>query len=115
MATQPERSNRVCRATVAAPASPLHPPLEGPVAIHTYGLEAHGVTLDPLEGLTQIGATWTFADGRVSMRGVPPEDIYERVGVANPHRRRGRLLAKSRRTGEWRPGHARRMAHERLI
>ena len=45
------------------------------MVIRTLGLEAHGVTLEQLEGLNQTGATWTFADGRVSMREVRPEDV----------------------------------------
>jgi hypothetical protein len=54
-----------------------------------------GVTLEPLESLTQLGAPWTFADGRVSMREVPSEAIYAGVGVANPHRWRGRLFSRA--------------------
>jgi hypothetical protein len=95
LATQPERSNRVCGATAEARASPLHPPLEGPVVLRTHGLEAHGVILEPLEGLTPLGAPWTFADGRVWRREVPPEDIYAGVGVANHHRRRGQLFSRA--------------------
>ena len=87
LATQPERSNRVYRATAEALASLLHPPREGPVVIRTHGLEAHGVTLELLEGLTLLGALWTFADERVWRREVRPEDIYEGVGLGNPHRR----------------------------
>ena len=58
METQPERSSLVCglcRSTVEELASPLHPPLDGPVVIRTHVLEAHGVTLEPLEGSTPIG------------------------------------------------------------
>ena len=93
--TQPERSNRVCGTTAEALALPLHPPPEGPVVIRTHGLDAHGVTLEPLERLTQLRAPWTFADARVSRREVPPEAIYAGVGVANPHRRRGRLFSRA--------------------
>jgi hypothetical protein len=95
LATQPECSNRVCGATAEALASPLRTPPEGPVVIRTQGLEAHGVILEPLESLTQLGAPWTFADGRVSRREMPPEAIYAGVGVANPHRRRGRLFSRA--------------------
>jgi hypothetical protein len=42
--------------------------------IRTHVLEAHGVTLEQLEGSTQIGATWTLADGRVWMRELRPEE-----------------------------------------
>jgi hypothetical protein len=78
MAIQPERSKLVCGlcgATAEELASPLHPPLEDPVVIRTHVLEAHGVTLAHLEGSTQIGATWTLADGRVWMREVRPENV----------------------------------------
>jgi hypothetical protein len=53
--------------------SPLHPLLDGPVVIRTHLLEAHKVTLDQLESSTQIGTTWTLADGRVWMRELRPE------------------------------------------
>jgi hypothetical protein len=85
LATQPQRSNRVCGPAAEAFASPLHPPPEVPVVIRTQGLEAHGVTLEPLEGLTQLWASWTSADGRVSRCEVQPEAIHAGVGVANPH------------------------------
>jgi hypothetical protein len=78
MATQPERSRWVCglcAATAAELASPLHPPLEEAMVIRTHVLEAHGVTLEQLQGSTQIGATWTLADGRVWMRELHPEDV----------------------------------------
>jgi hypothetical protein len=65
------------------------------VVICTHGLEAHGVTLELLEGLTPLGALWTFADGRVWRREVRPEDIYEGVGLGNPHRRRGQLFSRA--------------------
>jgi len=55
----------LCGLTVEELASPLHPPLDGPVVIHTDVLEADGVTLEQMEGPTQIGSTWTLADGRV--------------------------------------------------
>jgi hypothetical protein len=45
------------------------------VVIHTHELEAHGVTIESLEGLTPLGAPWTFADGRVCKPEVPPEAI----------------------------------------
>jgi hypothetical protein len=95
LATQPERSNQVCGTTAEALALPLHPPPEEPVVIRTHALDAHGVNLEPLERLTQLGAPWTLADGRVSRREVPPEAIYAGVGVANPHRRRGRLFGRA--------------------
>jgi hypothetical protein len=77
MAAQPERSHVVCGlcgATAEELASPLHPPLDGPVVIRTHVLEAHEVTLEQLESSTQIGATWTLADGRVWMRELRPEE-----------------------------------------
>jgi hypothetical protein len=77
MATSPERSHVVCGLCGAAAeelASPLHPPLEEPVVLRTHVLETHGVTLEQLEGSTQIGATWTLADGRVWMRELRPEE-----------------------------------------
>jgi hypothetical protein len=77
MATSPEGSQVVCGlcgATAEELSSPLHPPLDGPVVIHTQVLEAHGVTLEHLEGSTEIGATWTLADGRVWMRELRPEE-----------------------------------------
>jgi len=95
LATQPERSNRVCGATAEVLASLLHPPPEGPVVIRTHGLEAYGVTLELLEGLTPLGAPWTFADGRVWRHEVRPEDLYEGVGLGNPHRRRGQLFSRA--------------------
>ena len=64
----------LCGSTVEELASPLHPPLDGPVVIRMHVLEAHGVTLEQMEGSTQIGATWTLADGRIWMREAPPED-----------------------------------------
>ena len=76
MATPLEGSQVVCGlcgATAEELSSPLHPPLDGPVVIRTHVLEAHGVTLEHLEGSTQIGATWTLADGRVWMRELRPE------------------------------------------
>jgi hypothetical protein len=84
LATQPERSNRVCGATA-----------EALVAIRTHGLEAHGVTLEPLEGLTPLGVPWMFADERVWRREVQPEASSEGMGLANPHRRRGRLFSRA--------------------
>jgi len=90
LATHPELSNRVCGATAEALASVLHPPPEGPVVIRT-----HGCALDPLEGLTQLDAPWMIADERVWRREVPPEDIYEGVVLADPHRRRGRLFSRA--------------------
>jgi hypothetical protein len=63
----------LCGATADELASPLHPPLDGPVVIRTHVLEAHGVTLEQMESSTQIGATWTLADGRVWMRELRPE------------------------------------------
>ncbi len=50
METQPERSQFVCGicgATAEERASPLHPPLEGPIVIRTHVLEAHEVTAQP--------------------------------------------------------------------
>jgi hypothetical protein len=49
--------------------------LDGPVAIRTRVLEVHEVTLEQLDGSTQIGATWRLADGRVWMRELRPEDV----------------------------------------
>jgi hypothetical protein len=77
MATPPEGSQIVCGlcgATAEELASTLHPPLEPPIVIRTHVLEAHGVTLEQLEGSTQIGATWTLADDRVWMREQRPEE-----------------------------------------
>jgi hypothetical protein len=68
MPTLPEGLSWVCRpcgSTAEELASPLHPPLDGPVVIRTHVLEAHGVTLEQREISTQIGAAWTLADGRV--------------------------------------------------
>jgi hypothetical protein len=68
MPTPPERSSWACGpcgSTVEELASPRLPPLDGPVVIRTHGLEAHGVTIEQMETSTQIGATWTLADGRV--------------------------------------------------
>jgi hypothetical protein len=45
------------------------------VVIRTHVLEAHGVTLEQMESSTQIGATWTLADGRIWMREARPEDV----------------------------------------
>ena len=76
MTTPPEGSPVICGlcgATAEELSSPLHPPLDGPVVIRTHVLEAHGVTLEHLEGSTQIGATWTLADGGVWMRELRPE------------------------------------------
>jgi hypothetical protein len=78
MATPPEGLQLVCGlcgATAEELSSPLHPPLELPIVIRTHVLEAHGVTLEQLEGSTPIGATWTLADGRVWMRELRPEDV----------------------------------------
>jgi hypothetical protein len=77
MATPSEGSQVVCGlcgATAEELSSPLHPPLDAPIVIRTHVLEAHGVTLEQLEGATQIGATWTLADGRVWMRELRPEE-----------------------------------------
>jgi hypothetical protein len=65
------------------------------VVIHTHELEAHGVTIESLEGLTPLGTPWTFADERVWRREVLPEAIYEGVGLENPRRRRGQLFSKA--------------------
>jgi hypothetical protein len=78
MPTLPEGSSWVCGlcgSTAEELASPLHPPLDGPVVIRTHVLEAHGVTLEQMESSTQIGATWTLADGRIWMREARPEDV----------------------------------------
>jgi hypothetical protein len=77
MATLPEGSPVVCGlcgATAEKLSSPLHPPLNGPVVIRTHVLEAHGVSLEPREGSTRIGATWTLGNGRVRVRELRPED-----------------------------------------
>jgi hypothetical protein len=74
METQPKRSRFVCGicgATAEELASPLHPPLEGPIVIRTHLLEAHEVTPAALEDSLQVGATWSLPDGRVWMRKVP--------------------------------------------
>lgn len=76
MATPPEGSQVVCGlcgATAEELASPLHPPLDGPVVIRTHVLEAHDVTLEQMESSTQVGVTWRLADGRVWMREQRPE------------------------------------------
>ena len=78
MPTPPERSCWVCGlcgSRAEELASPLHPPLDGPVVIRTHVLEAHGVTLEQMESSTQIRATWTLADGRVWMREARQEDV----------------------------------------
>jgi hypothetical protein len=72
-----ERSHCVCglcRSTAEELASPRHPPLDGPVVIRTHVLEAHEVALELLEGSTQIGTTWTLANGRVWMCELRPEN-----------------------------------------
>jgi hypothetical protein len=77
MATPLEHAHWICGlcgSTAEELASPLHPPLDGPVVIRTHVLEAHEVTLEQLEGSTQIGTTWTLADGRVWMRELRPVD-----------------------------------------
>jgi hypothetical protein len=78
METQPKRSRFVCGicgATAEELASPLHPPLEGPIVIRTHVLEAHGVTAAALEDSLQVGATWSLPDGRIWMREVPSGDV----------------------------------------
>jgi hypothetical protein len=53
MATPPESTQVACGfcgATADELSSPLHPPLDGPVVIRTHVLEAHGVTLEQMEG-----------------------------------------------------------------
>ena len=70
MATPSEHARLVCGicgATAEELASPLHPPLDGPIVIRTHVLEAHGITVDALEGSVQIGSTWTLPDGQVWM------------------------------------------------
>jgi hypothetical protein len=57
MATPLEHSScacGLCGSTADELSSPWRP-----------SLEAHGVALEQLEGSSPIGATWTFADGRV--------------------------------------------------
>ena len=73
METQPKRSKFVCGicgARAEELASPLHPPLDGPVVIRTHVLEAHNVTVAELEASLQVAATWSLPDGRVWMREV---------------------------------------------
>jgi hypothetical protein len=77
MESQPDLTRWVCgicRATAEELASPLHPPLEGPIVIRTHVLEAHGVTVEELENSVPIGATWTLPDGRVWMSEVRSEE-----------------------------------------
>ena len=72
MPTQLERSSWVCGlcgSTVEELASPLHPPLDGPVIIRTHVLEAHGVTLadgglNPNRGHSDV-SRWAGMDARV--------------------------------------------------
>jgi hypothetical protein len=71
METQPKRSRFVCGicgATAEELASPLHPPLDGPIVIRTHVLEAHEVTVEALENSVQVGTTRSLPDGRVWMR-----------------------------------------------
>jgi hypothetical protein len=78
MNTPPERSGWVCGicgATAEELASPLHPPLDGPIVIRTHVLEAHEVTIKALEDSLQVGATWSLPDGRVWMREVRSGDV----------------------------------------
>ena len=73
METPPKRSRFVCGicgATAEELASPLHPPLEGPIVIRTHVLEAHEVTPAALEASLHVRATWRLPDGRVWMREV---------------------------------------------
>jgi hypothetical protein len=48
---------RICGATTEELASPLHPPLDGPIVIRTHVLEAHEVTVEALEDSVHIRAT----------------------------------------------------------
>jgi hypothetical protein len=76
METRPEGSGLVCGICVATSeelASPLHLPLDAPIVIRTHVLEAHEVSVEALEASSQIGATWTLADGRVWMREIRSE------------------------------------------
>jgi hypothetical protein len=61
---------------------------------HTEGASWPWKMGENLEGLTPLGAPWTFADERVWRREVPPEAIYEGVGLENPRRRRGQLFSR---------------------
>ena len=77
MATPSEHARWVCGicgATAEELASPLHPPLDGPIVIRTHVLEAHAVTIGALEGSVQIGATWTLPNGQIWMTEVRPEN-----------------------------------------
>jgi hypothetical protein len=62
METSPEGSRVVCGlcgATAEELASPLHPPLEGPIVIRTHVLEAHEVAPAHIEASLQVGSTWS--------------------------------------------------------
>jgi hypothetical protein len=65
----------ICGATAEELASPLHPPLEGPIVIRTHVLEAHEVTVEELQDSLQVGATWSLPDGRVWLREVRSGDV----------------------------------------
>jgi len=73
--------------------------MDGPVVIRTHVLETHEVTLDPIEGSTQIGTICTLADGRVWMRELRPEDRQEDVCFVHHgrwrHRRSRRVLSNA--------------------
>jgi hypothetical protein len=78
METPPKRSRVVCGicgATAEELASPLHPPLEGPLVIRTHVLEAHEVAPAQIEASLQVGSTWSLPDGRVWMREVPTGNV----------------------------------------
>ena len=78
----------LCGSTAEELASPLHPPLDGPVVIRTHVLEAHRVTLEQMESSTQIEATWTLADGRVWVRSAPGRRLGGRLTTHSGKARR---------------------------
>jgi hypothetical protein len=99
MPTPPDRSSWVCGlcgSTAEELASPLHPPLDGPVVIRRADGEFNSDRGD------MDLSRWADLDARSA-----------------PGRRLGGSLTthsrKARRTDEARPGHLRRMTHERLI
>ena len=77
MATPLEHAQLVCgfcRVTAVELASAGYEPLDGHTVIRMHVQEDHNVSIEALEGSTQVGDTWTLPDGQIWMAKVPSDE-----------------------------------------
>jgi hypothetical protein len=77
MATPLEHTQLVCgfcRVSAEELASAGYEPLDGHTVIRMHVQEVHNVTIEALEGSSQVGATWTLPDGQIWMAKVQSKE-----------------------------------------